>query len=163
MVQHLRLTFEDAVCHSHRVAYRSDDPQRGKIFRKFSCGHVVWVTAVKKACTGLTPITPCPSRSLAGSLNSWNSWYSWIGPWKKAVGTPRSNLGCWEVNEIHSSSYEAFLGYGREGTGSITCKWEQEQPCWANSGHVIPGLLSGRYQRVSLTNDPGWPVELQAQ
>lgn len=36
----------------HRVAYRSDDPQRGKIFQKLSGGYVVWV---RKACMASPP------------------------------------------------------------------------------------------------------------
>lgn len=36
-------------------------------------------------------------------------------------GWRNSRLGCWEDGKITSSSCEAGLGHGKEGTGSITC------------------------------------------
>lgn len=36
-------------------------------------------------------------------------------------GWRNSRLGCWEDSKITSSSCEAGLGHGKEGTGSITC------------------------------------------
>lgn len=124
--------------------------REAKSSKKLSYGHVVWVTAVKKAGMGLTPIPPCTSKRFAGSLRSWKSWYSWTDPGKKAGGTLRWSLRCWEINEIPSSSHEVFIGYGREGTGSIICKGGQGQKSWANSGHghSIPGLLWGGHQRM---------------